>query len=229
MKKVLFAGAAFAMLATSALAVAATAPATAPAAGPAAAPHRAPDVTFAQVKAEADKLWDRLDANHDGKIDSADRDVRLLERFAKWDTNHDGVISKDEFLAFVHAREAEGRGHPRGGPDGGPEGGPEHGWARRPGEGPMGMHGGRAVAMAIVGPALHEARKDGVITRAAFDAALKARFDKLDTNHDGKLTHEELRAARHAWGREGRGREGRGHEGWGHHDDRDMPPPPGDK
>lgn len=224
MKSALFAGVAATLLATAMPLIAA------PAAAPVAAPAPKHEITFAEVKAEADKLWDRLDANHDGKIDSADRDARLLERFAKWDTNHDGVISKDEFLAFVHAREAEGRDHRHGGP----EGGPEHGGDHRPGQGPMGMHGGRGIAMAIIGPALHEARKDGVITRAAFDTALKARFDKLDTNHDGKLTHEELRAARHEWGHEGRGHEGWQHEGWQHegwrhHDGGDMPPPPGDE
>ena len=65
--------------------------------------------------------------------------------------------------------------------------------------------------MMIIGPAMHEARKDGVITRVAFDAAIKARFDTIDTNHDGKLSHEEMRAARPQ------------HGGWGHDH---MPPPP---
>jgi len=218
MNKVFLAGIAFATLATSTLGIAATAPAGTVAA----APRPVHEITFAQVKAEADKLWDRLDANHDGKIDGADRDARLLERFAKWDTNHDGVISKDEFLAFVHAREAEWKGHRHGDSDHqGPEHqGPEHQGPDHHGPGEWGRHQGGVIALAIIKPALHEARKDGVITRAAFDAALKARFDKLDANHDGKLTREELHAARHDRGHEGRGREGRDHEGWRwrHHD-----------
>jgi hypothetical protein len=75
----------------------------------------------------------------------------------------------------------------------------------------MGPHHGHMAAMMIIGPAMHEARKDGVITRVAFDTAIKARFDKIDTNHDGKLSHEEMRAARPL------------HRGWGHDH---MPPPP---
>jgi len=189
-----------------------------PAPAPAAAPQAMPDVTFAMVKAQADTWWDKMDANHDGRIDAADRDARLLQRFDKWDTNHDGMISKDEFLAFVHAREAKWREHRAGGPEGpppGPGGWDHHGPGRRE---------DRVVAMAIIMPALRQAHKDGVITRAAFDAAVKARFDMLDANQDGMLTRAELRAARHG------GWHHRWHRGWG---DRGgqwghgaMPPPP---
>ena len=155
-------------------------------------------ISFAQVRAAGDSMWDRLDANHDGRIDRADRDARLLEGFARWDTNHDGMISKDEFLAHVHARaDRAGWQHPAPGEGASPPPSP------RPGEeGPRERwrdhHPGGMMAMAIVAPALHEARKDGVIARAAFDAALKAGFDRADTNHDGVLTREELRAAGHA-------------------------------
>jgi hypothetical protein len=75
------------------------------------------------------------------------------------------------------------------------------------------------MGLAGLGPVLHEALrdKDGAVTRAAYDAAVKAQFDKADTNHDGKLTREELRAAfghgGHRWGP--RGMEGH------------PPPPPG--
>jgi len=47
----------------------------------------------------------------------------------------------------------------------------------------------------------------GVLTRAAYDAAVKSAFDKADGNHDGKLTREEIRAASgqagRPWGRQG--------------------------
>ena len=232
MKRVLFAGVALALVAGSVPGFAA--PASAPQA--ATAPHVQQPITFAQVKAVADKLWDRMDVNHDGKIDAADHDARLLERFARWDTNHDGVISKDEFLAFVHAREAQWHDH---GPDHGPDGPPppppgEAGW-HKPGH--EGKGPDRLIAMAIVMPALHRLHKDGIPTRAAFDAAVKARFDALDANHDGALTHEELRAAwhggwrhgqhhhmdHHDWDHPGEGGP-HGHE-WRHHDG-DAPPPP---
>ena len=91
-----------------------------------------------------------------------------------------------------------------------------------------GRHPGGFAAMVVVGPALHEARKDGVVTRAAFDAAVKARFEKLDTDHDGKLTHEELRAGFGGWGRGGwgHGDHGRGRWEHHHHDDGDHGPHP---
>jgi len=209
LNKVLLAGVAFATLATSTLAIAAQTMNTAPR-----PPH---ELTFAEFKAGADKVWNRLDANHDGKIDQADRDVRLLERFAQWDTNHDGMVSKDEFLAHVHAREAAWKAHDHDGRDGGhgPDGMGPHGMGPDHGDHPH----GRMMAMAIIGPAMHDARKDDVITRVAFDSAIKARFDKIDTNHDGKLSHEEMRAARGQHGDWGR------HGNWGH-DHGDMPPPP---
>ncbi len=184
--------------------------------------------TYSEIKAQADKAWNRLDINHDGRIDAADRDARLLEHFAMADTNHDGVISKDEFLAAMHAREAKWKEHRRDGPGHGEMGHSE----MRPGEmgpgGPpppgaprdyrpdgMGMGMRPRMAMAIIGPAMHGARGDGVITRAAFDAALKTRFDAIDTNHDGKLSHEELRTAhRDAMVQHWKGAEHR------------MPPPP---
>ncbi len=212
MKSIVFAGVALLAGAMPLLA------APVPAPPPAAAPQAMPDVTFAMVKAQADTWWDKMDANHDGRIDAADRDARLLQRFDKWDTNHDGMISKDEFLAFVHARQAKWREHRAGGHDGPPPG--PAGWDH---QGP-GRREDRVVAMAIIMPALRQAHKDGVITRAAFDAAVKARFDMLDANHDGMVTREELRAARHG------GWHHRWHRGWG---DRGgqwghgaMPPPP---
>lgn len=211
MKSALFAGVAASLLVTALPSVAAPAPADA-----AAAPKH--EITYGEVKARADKVWDRMDANHDGRIDAADRDARLLERFAKWDTNHDGVISKDEFLAVVHARQAKWHDRRAGVHDGAPpqghDGGDHEGW----GHGGPGEHPGGRIGMAIIGRALHDARKDGVITRAAFDAAVKARFDAIDTNHDGTLTREELHAA---WRDHHRAGE------WGHRKwRRDGTPPP---
>jgi Ca2+-binding EF-hand superfamily protein len=43
-----------------------------------------------------------------------------------------------------------------------------------------------------------DTNKDGQITRAEYDTAVKAHFDKVDKNHDGKITPDERKAARDA-------------------------------
>jgi hypothetical protein len=70
--------------------------------------------------------------------------------------------------------------------------------------------------------AMADTNHDGQITRAEFDAAAKARFDKADANHDGQLTRAERRAAWEAM------RAGHGKHRGKHHDGGvgDMPPPP---
>jgi hypothetical protein len=226
MKKLLLAGVAAGLMLSAAVEFAAPAFAEkAPQSQDKGGPDR--EIAWADVKAKADGLWDKLDANHDGKLDQADRDARVLEHFAEIDANHDGVVSKDEFLAFHHAREAKWKEKredmppppPPGGkgPEGkGPEGNGPHGMGMM---GPHRMHPGMMgpegfIGEAIIHPAMREARQGDTLTRAAFDAAVKARFDKLDANHDGKLTREERRAA---FGP-------RGPHGW-HHEGRRGPPP----
>ena len=155
-------------------------------------------VTKAELTAALDARFARLDVNKDGKIDQADRDIlrqqRLDARFAALDTDRNGQISKAEFVAGHEGRQGHVGGHgglDRGGPNRG-------GWGHR---GP-GMRGSPDGGMA----------KDGVITRADFMARPLAMFDKADTNHDGKVTAEEMKAARQAF-----------RDGW---KDRKGPPPP---
>jgi hypothetical protein len=162
----------------------------------------------------------------------------MLEHFVKADTNHDGMVSKDEFLAQVHAHEAQWHSHHPDDADGPPppgREGPEHGGSEHdgpdhdsPDHGPMhpgmGRWPGGMIGMAVIHPAMRAARHDGTITRPAFDAAIKARFDALDTDHNGTLSHDELRAAmREAWGHGHHG----GHGGPHHGEDTPPPPPAG--
>ena len=184
-------------------------------------PHTMHEPTLAEISAAAGHVWDRMDANHDGRLDAADRDARIMNRFAALDTNHDGVIGRDEFLAAAYSRARRWRGHNGDAPPPGdtpPPPGPRHG------------PGGFA-AMVVIGPAMqaarHAAGPDGAISRAAFDAAIKARFDALDTNHDGTLSHTELRAAFAGRHRDGWRHRGWGRPGWRHQDEPgDVPPPP---
>jgi Ca2+-binding EF-hand superfamily protein len=177
--------------------------------------------TWADAKAKADKMWMRLDVNKDGVLNAADREAKLAEMFDMIDANHDGAISKAEFMEH-HKKMMEG------------------GWKDakgRDGDTPPGA--GMAMMM---GPGAHVMREmaekadtnhDDTITRAEFDAAVKARFDAADTNHDGKLTPAERRSAwmsmrkdHGGWGRGMRHGHGMG-GGMGGMDDMPPPPPPG--
>jgi Ca2+-binding EF-hand superfamily protein len=157
---------------------------------PADAPRQ--ELTRAAVEQHADRAFDRLDANHDGKLDQADREARQKIRFDRIDTNHDGAVSYAEFTA-ARAKVAEGRTEglaergDRAGRHDGHRG--EHRLAfSRFGHGFAGHRGGFAQ--------LADADKDGAITKAEFQASALQRFDRLDANRDGTVTRDEAKAAR---------------------------------
>lgn len=165
--------------------------------------HPAAPLTRADAQARADKLFDRLDVNHDGKIDAADRQLRQDQRrdarFARLDTDGNGAISKAEFAAAgekmrerfaEHAKAQDGQG-------GDKFGGQRVAWGGHHGHG-LGMHG-HGLAM---GGKKADTNHDGAITKAEFDTAALAMFDRADANHDGTVTPEE-RKQMHA-----------GHRGW---------------
>lgn len=103
------------------------------------------------------------DTDGDGNISQAEAAARHAARFAEMDANGDGVISPDE-------RPAHRRGEARG-----PGGGPGEGRGHGPGHGP----GGRLLQM--------DADGDGAVTRAEFQAAHDAMWERLDTNGDGVI------------------------------------------
>jgi len=190
-------------------------------------------VTRAEAQDMAGKMFDRMDANHDGKLDKADREAREVEHFRKLDTDGNGSISQSEFLA-AHAG---GPGKPGGEPpagappmDHGPEGmkhdGMGHGGMGHGGMGHGGMGPGGHDMMAGMILRRADADHDGTVTRAEFVNAMLAHFDQVDANHDGKVTPEERKAAMKAM----RGKM-EGMRGMRHHDgamgDGPPPPPPG--
>lgn len=144
-------------------------------------------VTKAELTAALEARFAKLDANKDGKFDQADRDIlrqqRLDERFAALDTDKNGQISKAEFAAGHQGRDGM---HDRMGKPGGPDG---HGWGHRG----WGKHGG---GQGMRGGTGDEMKKDGTITKAEFMARPLTMFDKVDANHDGKVTADEMKAAR---------------------------------
>ncbi len=184
-----------------------------------------PEMEHAQTRAEvaehAAKLFDRLDANHDGKLDATDRAAmraaQQAKMFDRMDANHDGSITREEFMA------AHKDGHGDGPPPGPGAPPPQDG----NGKDRMGKPGHEQMRhMAMVMMIMHQAdpQHSGVVAKPAFVNAALQLFDMADTNHDGTLTPEERKAAQKKMRGEMR-------EHWGHHGPDamhggDMPPPP---
>jgi len=158
-------------------------------------------ITRAEAQAHAEQMFDRLDVNHDGKLDQTDRqEMREKMRammFDKLDANHDGSISKAEFMAarpMGHDGMRGDKGHRMADGDDGPgmDGhkmgghrmGGGHGWKHR-------GHGEGMMKMA-------DTNGDGAISKSEFMAAAMKRFDTMDANHDGQVTKAERQAAREA-------------------------------
>ena len=162
-------------------------------------------ITRDEVAAHVRRMFEHLDANHDGfvtreEVDSlhqrvmsmhdgmakemADRGMKGPDRaaaFDRLDTNHDGTISRQEFMAAKPHLEEHRVMVMR---DGGMPG--------HPGLEGMHMHaasfGGHLFEMA-------DANHDGRVSlQEATNAALQ-HFDRADLNHDGKLTPEERQQA----------------------------------
>ena len=176
--------------------------------------------TRAEVIEHVGKMFAKLDTNHDGfvtreevdalhaKIEAAMAKVdglpkRLAESgvmmgdrgqiFDQLDTNHDGNISRQEFMARKPQVREERVIVMRDGPAGaaGAAGAPLPSLEGHPGMMRMHMH---MAGMGLLGGQLSEmadANRDGRVSLAEAQAAALAHFDKADLNHDGKITPEE--------------------------------------
>ena len=182
-------------------------------------------LTKDEFEARSRERFARLDKNSDGVIDAAEIEASLTERMGLWqrmrgqggprqagptgaqmgerllamfDTNKDGKVTKDEFLAGVRKRFAEmdlnndgritdddlppmlrGRNIIAGGQNTGPS------------AGPMGR-GNPTLRMLQEA----DANKDGVVTLDEALAAAEKRFTTLDRNKDGVIDKADFDAAR---------------------------------
>ena len=107
--------------------------------------------------------------------------------FDRLDTNHDGVINRDEFAKGRQLR-IERRMVMDGVP--GARGEPMRFKMHRMGGG---MMGGRLIKMA-------DLNKDGRITLQEATSSALQHFDAADTNHDGRMSIDEMRAAHQGMG-----------------------------
>lgn len=168
-------------------------------------------VTLAEMQAHGDAMFARMDVNGDGTINAADREARHAAKFAAADTDKDGELSQAEMQAMRESRR-ENRAERRearmaehfAAMDADKSGGVSQAemQARHEARGERkrgghhGMRGGRHGGMMMFGMA--DADGDKAVTRAEFNAALQARFARVDTNGDGVIGPAEHSAAREA-------------------------------
>ena len=150
------------------------------------------DITRAEAQQMASTMFAKMDANNDGLLNDADRDARMGQMFDSLDTDKNGSISREEFLAAhsgPHGMHDKGMDDHDGMKMGGDhKGGMEGGHHGMGGMGRMGGHHEMMMNMA-------DKNKDGAISATEFTEAHLAMFDKADANHDGTLTAAERKTA----------------------------------
>jgi len=161
-------------------------------AAPQMAGHMQADMTRAQAQTMAAEHFAKMDANGDGKLDSADRTARQAKVFDRIDADHNGAISRDEFAAMHAQRGERGGRHGMGGAEM-----PAPGMAGHRMGGRHRMHGGMGGRGMMFGK-MADTNNDGTITQGEFTAAALAHFDKADADHNGTVTSAERKAARDA-------------------------------
>ena len=153
-------------------------------------------ITKAEFIAEANLKFINTDTNADGLLSEderkaakeAYRDKRAAKRFAKVDLNGDGVITEAEYNAKRQER-TEKRANNR-----------ERRMERLTNSGSVTAERMRSNSDEFRRGRDHRASRikrdtndDGFITRAEFDAATEAMFERMDVNNDGVLTKGEGR------------------------------------
>lgn len=100
----------------------------------------------------------RYDTNHDGQVTRAELEAGIRKDFEAADTNHDGLLESDEVMAVNQAR-----------------------WAKD-----------AASATPLV-----DWNQDGFVDFSEFASAPRSLFDQLDVNNDGVLSADELKPPKH--------------------------------
>jgi Ca2+-binding EF-hand superfamily protein len=219
MKTLILGGVALAALAATAAVAQPAAPAAPMADGPMRHHREMRSMTRADFQQRLQQHFARLDANHDGFVDQSEAEAAHGARgwattagapnapraphapmdrnamFDRLDANHDGTITRGEFLAF---HSGEGRRGMRGAAsaDGPPMAHGEGMAYREEASGPRPMR--RAGMGGFGGRAFErmDANHDGRVSLDEANRAAMAMFDRLDANHDGVITPDERGAAR---------------------------------
>lgn len=114
----------------------------------------------------ADKMFERLDTNKDGKVALSEFQAgRGAQMMARLDADKDGKLSKDEF-AEMRKGKAEGADAA----------------VKKAGSKGQGKMWSKV-----------DADNDGVLSKAELDGFLESRFKHMDADNDGALTMAELK------------------------------------
>ncbi|MBC8116878.1 MAG: EF-hand domain-containing protein [Candidatus Saccharimonas sp.] len=152
--------------------------------------------------------FDRLDADHDGKVTKDE----VMQVFAKVDADGDGSITKDEMLKSLHSAISQRPGvgpAPKDDRPAGPPASRGSSGARRPpfGGGPMGRGplsggprglgpSGAAGRQGSPSPSFllerFDKSKDGKLTKSELPGFIWDRLSKADSNSDGEITKDEI-------------------------------------
>jgi Ca2+-binding EF-hand superfamily protein len=140
-------------------------------------------VSQAEFLAQGDARFAQADTNKDGKLTKEERkaawDAHMKERFAKHDKNGDGKLTKDELgnmpEEFQKRLDTNGDGAIT--------------------QAEMASHKGEMHKKHGKGPG--DPMGDKTVTREEAKAKATQFFTELDTNKDGKLTKDELKAGHH--------------------------------
>jgi Ca2+-binding EF-hand superfamily protein len=223
MKRFLIGGAAAALVLAGGAAFAQTAK---PATAPTPRAHPAKTVTRAEVQSHLATMFAKLDTNHDGAISKdelaaveAKRDQKLEQRaqrfdpskiFARLDLNHDGKITAAEAEAARAQHVKAKGGQPAKAQAAAFKGLFARADANKDGvitsaefdamgqqiKARMEKAGAARDGMATRMFTMADANKDGRVSLAEMQQSALARFDRMDLNHDGKITPDERKAAR---------------------------------
>ena len=163
------------------------------------------------------RWFERVNANHDSGIDRRELLDDAKTQFARMDLDHDGFITADELTIFREAyrpsaaaqrartdetrpeseRKGGGEQHPQHqhhGPGGG-GGGPGPGGPGGGNRGPGGGSSAKTLAAGISDPVMSADKNlDFKVSLAEFLAQAEENFARLDTDHNGRLSWNEIEA-----------------------------------
>ena len=124
-----------------------------------------------RVQSTSTKIINKLDGNDDGKLNADEVPEKYRDRFGKTDTNHDGYIDQQELQKAMLAAAEKMREEAR----------------RR-----MEEHRKRREAM-LKKLMAGDANGDGKLNADEASERLRAKFGKVDKNHDGYIEKVELK------------------------------------